>query len=196
MELTQYLELKGRAETLVRERIQGTRKSLPDEPNYLHSFRVRDLVISCHHCDDCDDDLFLAALLHDVVEDGGVSFQELRDMGFTDRTIHFVALGTHPLDIENSTERWMLMTAKLIEADDEDAWRIKLADLTDNLRQSKGLSPEARRFMIEVKAPLFLRLTEKYCRGYFGSCHYFLEQEMKAQWASFVLNESEQNRSS
>ena len=54
------------------------------------------------------------------------------------------------------------MMAKLVESDDEDAWRIKLADLTDNLRQSTGLTPENRKFMIEVKAPLMMRLTEKY----------------------------------
>ena len=187
MELTQYLELRDKAETLVRECIKGGRKGLPDEPSYMHSFRVRDLVISCHHCDDCDDDLFLAALLHDVVEDGGVSFQELRDMGFTERTIHFVALSTHPLDVKDSTERWLLMTARLVEADDEDAWRIKLADLTDNLRQCKSLSPENRRFMIEVKAPLFLRLTKKY-DGYFRPCRYYLEQAMEKQRAELEPN--------
>ncbi len=52
------------------------------------------------------------------------------------------------------------MIAKLIEARDEDAWRIKLADLTDNLRQCHGLSLDNRRFMIEVKATLMLRLAK------------------------------------
>lgn len=152
-------ERMDKALALVKERIQGTRKGLPDELNYLHSFRVMDMVSAHHHWDDPDYHLFTAALLHDIVEDGGVSFEELENMGFTARTIELVRLCSHRMDIKNSTERWVLMIAKLVRAKDEDAWRIKMADLVDNLKQSKGLSPENRRFMVEVKAPLMIRLT-------------------------------------
>ncbi len=155
-----YDALKQKAEDLVREKIKGSRKGLLNEPNYLHSFRVRDIVMQCHHWDDGDYDLFLAALLHDVVEDGGVSFEELERLGFSDQTIRYVELCTHPMDVKNHTERWVLMLAKIIEAKDVDVWRIKMADLTDNLSQSKGLTPENRKFMIETKAPILLRLTE------------------------------------
>ena len=37
-----------------------------------------------------------------------------------------------------------------------------MADLTDNLTQCAGLSPENRRFMVETKAPLMIRLTKGY----------------------------------
>ncbi|MCR4314190.1 MAG: hypothetical protein NUV84_03015, partial [Candidatus Uhrbacteria bacterium] len=151
-------KLTKKAEDLVRERIKGTRKGLPDEQNYLHSFRVRDAVSASHHWDDPDYDLFIAALLHDIVEDGGISFEELEKMGFTKRTIQLVRLCSHDTSIEDKTERWIRMIAGLVEAKDDDAWRIKLADLTDNLTQSKGLSLENRKFMVEVKAPLLLRL--------------------------------------
>ena len=50
--------------------------------------------------------------------------------------------------------------ARLVEARNDGAWRIKMADLTDNLTQCRGLSPENRRFMVETKAPLMVRLTE------------------------------------
>jgi hypothetical protein len=149
--------LMAKATTLVKERIKGTRKG-SDEPNYLHSFRVKDLVSKNHHWDDPDYDLFIAALLHDIVEDGGVPLKELKEMGYSDRTIELVDLCTHRDDIENKTERWMHMITRLVDAKDEDAWRIKLADLADNLTQSKGLSLDNRKFMIEVKAPLLLRL--------------------------------------
>ncbi len=155
-----YITQRTMAEDLVRTRILGDRKGLPGEPLYLHSFRVRDLVSRCHHWDDPEYDVFLAALLHDVVEDGGVSLDELRSMGFTDRTVELVDLCTHQMDIKNSTERWVLMMARLVEARDDGAWRIKMADLTDNLTQCRGLSPENRRFMVETKAPLMIRLTE------------------------------------
>ncbi|MEO8637764.1 MAG: HD domain-containing protein [Candidatus Taylorbacteria bacterium] len=146
-----------KAARLVKERIKGNRKGL-EEPNYLHSFRVRDLVMKFSLVDDPNSDLFVAALLHDIVEDGGVSFDELKDMDFSDRTIELVKLCTHPMDIKNKTERWMRMVNRLIEANDHDAWRIKVADLADNLKQSKGLTLENREFMIDVKAPIFLRL--------------------------------------
>ncbi len=183
-----YEELTKKAEALVRERIKGTRKGLPEELNYLHSFRVRDMVSSCHHWDDGDYDLFIAALLHDVVEDGGVSFEELNKMGFSDRTIKLVRLCTHSLDVENTTGRWVRMIAQLIEANDDDAWRIKLADLTDNLTQSKGLSLENRRFMVEVKAPLLLRLG-RVAHSAYGKLKDEMERqqsELKKQWRYVV----------
>lgn len=169
-------ELTKKAEALVKERITGARKGLPDEQNYQHSFRVRDIVSECHHWDDPDYDLFIAALLHDVVEDGKVTFDELQKMEFSDRTIDLIRLCSHRMDIKDSTQRWMLMIAKLIEANDDDAWRIKLADLTDNLAQSEGLSLENRRFMVEVKAPILLRLANVHY-----SAHFKLKDEMEKQ---------------
>ena len=160
MEDTLYRVLETQAEKLVKERILGERKGLPGEMNYMHSYRVRDLVSDHHHWDDPDYDLFLAALLHDVIEDGEVTYDELRVLGYSERTIELVALCSHDLSVKDNTERWVLMIAKLVEARDEDAWRIKLADLTDNLKQCSGLSLENRRFMIEVKAPLMLRLVK------------------------------------
>ncbi len=164
MTLTEYWEYFEKMEkvalALVKEKITGERKGLPGEDNYKHSIRVYEKVKSLHHFDDPDLELFLAALLHDIVEDGGVSFEELVALGFTRRTIELIRLCTHDMSIENKTERWTLMVAKLIEARDEEAWYIKLCDLADNLTQSHGLSEENRRFMVEVKGSIFLRLTE------------------------------------
>jgi len=82
--------------------------------------------------------------------------------GFTDRTAPLVDLCSHSLAIGGSAERWIAMMARLSHENSIEAWRIKLADLTDNLTQSQGLSPDNRRFMVETKAPLMLRLTEKH----------------------------------
>ncbi len=156
----EYEKLKPIAEALVIEKIGGDRKGLVGEPNYLHSFRVFEAVSKLHHWDDPDLELFLAALLHDIVEDGKVSFEELAEIGFSKRTIELVYLCTHNMNIKNKTERWMIMIAQLIEANDDEAWFIKLADLADNLGQSEGLQEKNRKFMIESKAPIMLRLTE------------------------------------
>jgi (p)ppGpp synthase/HD superfamily hydrolase len=163
------------AQSLVKEKIIGERKGLPGELNYMHSIRVQELVSKMHHWDDPDWELFLAALLHDIVEDGGVSYLELSDMGFSKRTIELIYLCTHEGAITNKAERWILMIAKLIEAKDEEAWWIKLMDLSDNLGQCQGLTEENRKFMLEVKAPLMLKLTEWTGRGY----HSHLEESLK-----------------
>ena len=144
------------AKVFVKERIKGVRKGLYDVPAYTHSLRVCALLEK--QC--WDKEVVLAGLLHDIIEDGGATTTELSEEGYSERTIRLVELCTHPVEVENKTSRWLLMIAKLIQADDQDAWMIKLADLTDNLSESKGLTPENRKFMVETKAPILLRLTE------------------------------------
>lgn len=168
-----------KAVPLVKEKIRGERKGLPGELNYLHSMRVNEIVSSLHHWDDPDVEMFLAALLHDIVEDGGVTFEELVEMGFTKKTIELIYLCTHNKEIENKTERWTLMIARLIEAKNEEAWCIKLIDLSDNLTQCKGLTEENRKFMIEVKAPLMLRLTEHLNNGFYKPYRNYLEKTLE-----------------
>lgn len=173
----EYESLEVKAKKLVKEKILGKRKGLEDELNYEHSFRVFEIVKKLHHWDDPDFELFLAALLHDIVEDGNISFEELLDIGFSGRTIELVYLCTHDNNIKNHTERWMLMMENLIKARDEEAWFIKLVDLADNISQSHGLSPENRKFMIEVKAPIILRLTD-WLSGYSWRYRTYLKEAL------------------
>lgn len=153
-----FSELKNIAYDLVKEKILGDRKGLIGEPNYMHSVRVHEIVSQLN--EKVDEDLSLAALLHDVVEDGNVSFDELKKLGYSERTINLIKLCTHDVSIENNIERWVDMIHKLIKAKNKEAWYIKIIDISDNLSQSKGLSPESRKFMMETKAPIILRLTE------------------------------------
>lgn len=164
--MNEYQTMRARALELVKARILGTRKGLENRPNYQHSLRVCGRLEG----DEAGQEVCLAGLLHDVIEDGGVSADELVEIGFSARVVELVRLSTHPVEIADSTERWVLMVAKLVLARDEDAWRIKLADLTDNMTESAGLLPENQSFMLEVKGPMFLRLTASYasleaCRG-------------------------------
>lgn len=176
---TETDKLKTLAHSLVQERIQGGRKGLPDELNYMHSVRVNETVSSLHHGDDPDIEMFIAALLHDIVEDGNTSIEELVEMGFTRRIVELVYLCSHDTQIEDKTERWMLMMAKLTEARDEEAWCIKLIDLSDNLKQSHGLTEENRKFMVEVKAPLMLRLTKWLDNGFSRRYRHHLEETLE-----------------
>lgn len=143
---------------LVKTKISGHRKGLPHVAAYEHSIRVGELIRSM---DGATPDIVLAALLHDIVEDGGVSLKELKALGYTDEVIRLVDLCSHDVSIEDSDMRWVCMIAKLTKANDPVAWTIKLADIYDNLQESHALEPKRRQFMMQVKAPLMLKLTEK-----------------------------------
>jgi len=61
----------------------------------------------------------------------------------------------------------------------EESWAIKLIDLSDNLTQCSGLTEENRTFMIEVKAPLMLRLTEHLNNGFYRPYRNHLEKTLE-----------------
>jgi predicted kinase len=143
------------AASLVKERISGDRKGLPGVPAWGHSFRVSEIL---RH-DGFDHETSVAGLLHDIIEDGGVTSKELELAEFSKRTIDLVKLCTHDSTIENKDRRWLIMMGKLAQTNDPNAWAIKTADLLDNVRDSAGLSADRKTFMLEVKAPLMLAST-------------------------------------
>lgn len=145
--------LLEQARKLVAERIPGTRKG-SQEPAYIHSTRVSDALARFGF----SEDVVIAGMLHDIVEDGETSLDDLRELGFSKRTVELVRLCTHDDMVEGGDRRWVKMMAGLIDADDQEAWAIKFADLTDNLKSSHTLDQDRRRFMREVKGPLLLRL--------------------------------------
>lgn len=145
------------AETLVKERILGTRKGLPDQPTHLHSFRVSAILRN----NGFDEDVCLAGLLHDVIEDGGVTVRDLQDNKFPGRVIELVLLCTHDNSMQNKDLRWILMIANLAKANSRDAWAIKLADVFDNFLDSHALSKHRADFMRDVKIPTLLKASEQ-----------------------------------
>lgn len=143
------------AEKLVAERIPGLRKGM-DKPAYLHSMHVRDILRE----HGMSEEVCLAGLLHDIVEDGDVSLDELKAMGFSPRVVELVDLATHDDELATGDERWVCMVARLVRAADPEAWCIKLADLASNIGDSAGMPVDRRSWMLTVKAPLMLALTE------------------------------------
>ncbi|KKW30835.1 MAG: Metal dependent phosphohydrolase [Candidatus Uhrbacteria bacterium GW2011_GWD2_52_7] len=145
------------AEQLVAEKIPGKRKGL-DRPAFLHSYHVRD-ILKEHGC---ENDVCIAGLLHDVIEDGGVTFDELSDMGFSSRVVELVDLASHDAKLASGDERWVVMMARLVRASDVDAWSIKVADLISNIADSSGMPMDRRAWMLTIKAPIMLRLSESH----------------------------------
>lgn len=140
---------------LVRERIPGNRKG-SDKPAYGHSLEVGEMLREAGF----GEEVCVAGVLHDVVEDGDMSLEELRSLGFSHRVVELVGLCSHDNAIEGGDARWVCMMANLVKAGDADAWSIKLADILSNIGDS-GTMPEDRRdFLRNVKGKMLLSLTK------------------------------------
>jgi len=148
-------KLESVAEELVRSKILGSRKG-SSEPASEHSFRVRDALKQYGYTEE----VVLAGLLHDIIEDSDVTESVLRELGFSDRTRELVLLCTHDERIEDGDKRWIVMMANLIKAGDKEAWAIKTADITDNLRSCHTMAKERCKFMREAKGPFFLNISK------------------------------------
>lgn len=142
--------------TFVEERIPGMRKGC-SVPAYVHSQRVFNLLKDFGYAEE----VRVGGLLHDVIEDAGVTVEELKALGCSDRTIELVLLATHDVKLKHGDDQWVMLLAQLIQADDLDAWAIKTADILDNVRSCMSMAPHRRAFMHHVKGPLFLSLIRK-----------------------------------
>lgn len=99
-------------------------------PYFLHCYRVAQRFIGV------DDELAIAALMHDMVEDHKITIEELITHGFSQRIIRVVRSLTH--DRVNETYDAYIKRVAL----DADATLVKLEDLKDNsdITRLKGLS--------------------------------------------------------
>ncbi len=140
--------LHSTAQHLVRTRIHGHRKGMPDVPNYTHSLRVSEALAKLG----AREGVVLAGMLHDILEDSDVTKDELRAEGFSERTIELIDLCSHDESIPNRDLRWIAMIFRIIDQHDNEALIIKTCDLLDNLATSHAMKPERQRAMREFKA--------------------------------------------
>lgn len=79
----------------------------------------------------------IAAVLHDVVEDAGVTFEQLREAGFSESVVAAVGALT-----KQDGEDYEAFIRRV--ADDSLAREVKLADLRDNLDLTRIAEPTVR----------------------------------------------------
>jgi len=144
-------------ETLVKNSIKWYRKGL-DEPNYIHSIRVRDMLQD----DGYSKDICEAGLLHDIIEDSPLSVEDLKHMGYSKTIIDLVVACTHDDTIKDSFTRRKDMMDKISESGNEDALIIKIADLTDNMKTCHLLNPESYQNFLYKKAPYIMGMAYKH----------------------------------
>ena len=122
------------------------------EPYIMHVLTVMQLLDPSV----VDEELRCIAVLHDTVEDTKTTFQDLRDIGMTDRVVEGVRAMTK-MNGQTYEEYKEGVFANI------DAMYVKMADLTHNsdIRRLKGISEKDiertakyHRFFLEIKSKL------------------------------------------
>ena len=123
------------------------------EPYILHPLRVMFRLSS--------KDERIVGILHDVVEDGEVSFEDLKEMGFSPAVTDALKAVTKRPDEEGSDEGYQAFVARaganLI------ARKVKMADLLDNLdvtRLGEISEKDSRRISRYLRALRYLEKLE------------------------------------
>ena len=104
--------------------------------------------------DDVDDEVRLAALLHDVIEDTPYTREQLAEMGYSERTLDAVELVTHR---EGDTRPYAEKIQEIIASGNRDAIQVKLADMSENANPERLalLEPAKREYFVQkYTAPL------------------------------------------
>ncbi len=112
-----YTELTKKAMKLCFDKHKG-QSDRCGMPYPFHPFHVAESMT--------DEPSVCVALLHDIVEDTDVTFEDLKTMGFPDEVVAAVALMTHDKSVP-----YLDYVRKIRENDL--ARRVKIADLTHNL---------------------------------------------------------------
>lgn len=120
---------------LVKDNIKWFRMWNSNMPIYTHSIRVYKLLKKFN----LPEDVQIAWLLHDIVEDSEITFEDLKNIWFEDNVIRLVWLVTDNHRIKDKDRRWESLINKIIKSWNKDALAIKIADLSDNIMQPYNL---------------------------------------------------------
>lgn len=142
---------------ILKKSILGNRLWL-DTPIYMHSVSVGEIL----HKHWFSEDVEYAGYLHDIVEDGGYTLAQLKDLGYSDHTVHLVDLSTHDDSHGDKRKAWLDMIDRMIQEDSKDVWAVKLADITHNLSECHNCSLEQIKAYLFLKAPAFIYYGNKY----------------------------------
>lgn len=129
-----------------------------ETPVYLHSVAVGELLKKHGF----SDDVVYAGYLHDIIEDGNYTLTQLKELGYSDHTIHLVDLSTFELANTDKHTARLNLIQRMIDENDPDVWAVKIADITHNLSECYNCSETQRRGYLFFKAPAFIYYGNKY----------------------------------
>lgn len=150
------MNIYTKSNKLVETHIKWMRKWLQCN-NYCHSQRVY-AAIKPH----VSQNVAIAWLLHDIVEDGWLTFSDLRELGYSEEIIALIDYCSHDLNNPDKLGRWKDMMNRIIRDENLEALLIKLADITDNLKDCDSLSPDKRNIFLTIKCSFFKCYGEHY----------------------------------
>lgn len=111
-------------------RAHETQRDKAGQPYIYHP------VMVALQCDTVEEKV--VALLHDSVEDKGLTFDDIRESGFSEDIIDSVRLLTHEFPKDDEYDRHYREYIKaLYESGDQTAINVKIADLTHNTDLSR-----------------------------------------------------------
>ncbi len=150
MDIKQSLEL-------VKSQITWNRK-WSDMPAYLDSIRVYEKLKEYNY----SETIQIAWLLHDIIEDGSMRLEKLKELWYSDEILSLVDYSTHDDKILNTYERWESMMARIIQDNNKNAFVIKFCDYLDNLGECHQM-PNRDKLMkfLYIKAPFFIYFWNK-----------------------------------
>jgi (p)ppGpp synthase/HD superfamily hydrolase len=135
----------------------GQRRKYTGEPYHLHPFEVADTVAGTEYC---TEEMIVAALLHDVVEDTEVSLDVIaRQFGLIATAYVEQLTDVSVLGDGNRAARKAIDLAHTAKASPQ-AKTIKLADLISNSRSIIKHDPEFAKVYLTEKRALLKVLTE------------------------------------
>lgn len=142
----------------VQDMHSGQTRKYTGEPYWYHLWNVAKMV---QVVTGGDAEMMAAALLHDVVEDTSATFEDLRNRGFSKRTIDIVRSVTDVSKPEdgNRAERKALDRMNVAKGH-PDAKTVKLADLIDNSVNIVYYDPKFAKVYMEEKRLLMEVLEE------------------------------------
>ena len=117
------------------------------DPYVLHPQRVAANLLQI--CPLASDDMVMAALLHDVVEDckhKGVDIEFLRQKGYSDETLEIVEILTKP---EGDQRPYPEVIEDIIATGNKRAMLVKIADNMDNLHPERIMRED--RYIASIK---------------------------------------------
>lgn len=141
-------ELLGKAIVLMVNSHEG-QYDRGGKPYALHPLEVMHLLNTN------DEELQCIALLHDVIEDAGVTYKQLKELGFTDRIIDAVRLLTKVPGQSYEEYQEAVMS-------NVDSMLVKQADLTHNsdIRRLKGIRQKDEERIVKYQA-FYFKISQK-----------------------------------
>lgn len=88
----------------------------------------------------------MAAILHDVIEDTNITYDDLRKLGIVEEVIIAIELLTHPVDYKGTLEEYFENIDKIANSKNQIAIDVKYSDLIDNSDITRVENPTEKDF--------------------------------------------------